>query len=292
MFSGYIVGYLFCAGTGAGAFFIASASCMWDALRASDESERMALASEQGFFVAPCLMALACVLLMADLGVASRAWTIVLAPFQSMMSVGAWLVALLTATSVVLAGAGLLFVRLPRILQWTCCAVGLVLSAGTMAYTGLLLSSMVSIDFWHTPWLLALFVVSSLSCGAASILAAGALSRARLDNVGQCLWRLEAWLVVADAVCIIGLVATQWGYTDTARASCAMLLTGSLAMPFWGGVCGMGLLLPLGAHAVAPRRCVPSAALAASTGVLVAGALLRYCVVAAALFTPIAPGAL
>ena len=59
MFGWYIVAYLFLAGAGAGAFFAAACACVWDAVRRSDASEKLARTCQAGFYAAPCLMALA-----------------------------------------------------------------------------------------------------------------------------------------------------------------------------------------------------------------------------------------
>lgn len=207
VFGWYIVAYLFLAGAGGGAFFAAASACVWDAVRRSDASERLARTCQAGFYAAPCLMVLAAVFLLLDLGNAERAWLVAVMPFQSVMSVGAWLVALLTAASGALALYGLIAGSVPRAFQWACCVVGGVCAVGVMGYTGL-------------------------------------------------------------------------------------LLTGSLAPAFWGGVCTLGLAVPLAVHAASGLMPLRPAMLGSSTCVLVGGLLLRYCIVAAASFTPMALGAI
>lgn len=291
VFSGYIIGYLFCAGAGAGAFFVAAGVCVWDAVRQTESTRCAVEAAQSGFLAAPLLMLAACVLLLIDLGAPERAWTVILMPFQSVMSVGAWLVGLLTLVSGALAVAALVLPSVPRGVRWVCCVAGAALAFGVMAYTGLLLSDMVSIDFWHTPWLVVLFAASSLSCGMAVVLSLYALNAPRPYDVAGGLWRVACVLSIAEAVALVGMVGFQLGFTETARASCAMLLSGELAPEFWIGVCGVGLAFPLATHALVARPRA-TAVLASSLGVLVGGLSLRYCVVAAALFTPMALGAL
>lgn len=46
---------------------------------------------------------------------------------------------------------------------------GAVAAIGVMGYTGVLLSSMAAVEFWNTWLLVALFVVSAVSCGCAFI---------------------------------------------------------------------------------------------------------------------------
>lgn len=292
VFGWYIVAYLFLAGAGGGAFFAAASACVWDAVRRSDASERLARTCQAGFYAAPCLMVLAAVFLLLDLGNAERAWLVAVMPFQSVMSVGAWLVALLTAASGALALYGLIAGSVPRAFQWACCVVGGVCAVGVMGYTGLLLSDMVSIDFWHTPWLIALFVVSSLSCGVAAIVTLDAVLAPPSYDVSAALWRAGAALGVIEACVLAAFLLTQAGFTETARASCDLLLTGSLAPSFWGGVCTLGLAVPLAVHAASGLMPLRPAMLGSSTCVLVGGLLLRYCIVAAASFTPMALSAI
>ena len=292
VFGWYIVAYLFLAGTGAGAFFAAACACVWDAVRRSDASERTLRTCQAGFYVAPCLVVLAALLLLLDLGNAQRAWLVLLAPLQSVLSVGAWLVALLAAMSGVAATCGLASSSVPRTLLWACCIVGAPCALGVMGYTGLLLSDMVSIDFWRTPWLIALFVASSLSCGIAVIVAIDAVLAPSSYEVSRGLWRTGAVLGCVEAAVLAAFLIAQSGFTETARASCELLVGGALAPAFWGGVVAVGLALPLAAHAAG--RLLPGRAtmVGASVGVLVGGLLLRYCVVAAASFSPLALSAI
>lgn len=286
VFGWHIVAYLFLAGAGAGAFFAAACASMWDAAVRSDASERMLRTCQAGFYAAPCLVVLAALFLLLDLGNAQRAWLVVLSPFQSVMSAGAWLVALLAAASCAVAASAALG-SVPRALLWTCCVVGAPCALGVMGYTGLLLSDLVSIDFWRTPWLVALFVASSLSCGVAVVVALDAALAPPSYEVSRGLWKAGAVLGCVEAAVLVAFVVAQSGFTDSARASCELLLEGRLAPMFWGGVVATGLALPLAAHAF--ERALPgrAAMLAASLGVLVGGLLLRYCIVAAASFSPL-----
>lgn len=292
VFGWYIVAYLFLAGAGAGAFFAAACACVWDAVRRSDASEKLARTCQAGFYAAPCLMALAGMFLLLDLGNVERVWLVAFTPFQSVLSVGAWLVALLTAVSGALAVWALVASEVPRPALWTCCLLGGACALGVMGYTGLLLSDMVSIDFWHTPWLITLFVASSLSCGAATIVGLDAALSPPSCEVSRVAWGAGAVLGCVEAVVLIAFLAVQSGYTETARASCEVLLAGSLALTFWVGVCGVGLAVPLAVHAAVRLLPARAAMMTSSLGVLAGGLLLRYCIVAAASFTPLALGAI
>ena len=90
VFGWYIVAYLFLAGAGAGAFFAAACACVWDAVRRSDASEKLTRTCQAGFYAAPCLMALAGMFLLLDLGNVERVWLVAFTPFQSVLSARGW----------------------------------------------------------------------------------------------------------------------------------------------------------------------------------------------------------
>ena len=259
VFSSYIVWYLFLAGTAAGAFVVASACSAYDALRQTDDSEEVAVRVQAGFLAAPVIIAFAALFLFLDLGSPERAWLVVLSPFESIVSTGAWLVALFFAF-------------------------------GVMTYTGLLLSDMVSIDFWHS-WLLpVLFVASSFATGLALVLAFGVLASGGKRSTSCCLWKASGFVGIAEALVVILLFCTRYGYSDAARASCDMLFTGDLAGFFWTGVVGCGMLVPLVLHALHRSAHNEAFVFAASAGVLVGGFFVRFCIVGAALYSPLAIG--
>ena len=290
LFSWYIVGYLFLAGAGSGAFLLSVAGCAYDAVRRTPESERVAAAVQPGFFAAPCLVALSGVLLLLDLGNPERAWAVLSMPLQSVMSAGAWFVCVLAVVSAAVAVMGIACRRVPRAAFAACCAVGGVAAIGAMAYTGLLLSDMVSIDFWHTPWLVVLFVVSSLSTGAACVIGIDAVALPPSRVAPRELWRIAGALCALETIALAAFFFAQSSFTEVSRQSCGLLFAGGLAPAFWCGVVGAGIVVPAVAHAASRRSVSASTAVAASAGVLAGGFALRYCIVAAALFTPILPG--
>lgn len=289
LFSWYIVCYLFLAGAGSGAFLLAACCCMVDALRRTPGTEQALRAAQSGFYVAPALMVLAVIMLLLDVGNPERIGAIAFMPLQSVMSAGAWMVAALTAISSIMAGVSLFCRTVPRLLLWACCIVGSLSAVGVMTYTGLLLSDMASIDFWHTPLLTVLFVASSLSTGMAAVLGVDVFRLTSSVRVPRSLWRLAAVLGCAELAVLAAFFAVQSAFTEVSRQSCALLLTGDLAPTFWLGVVGAGVALPFAAHAATKRAVSATPVLVGSAGTLAGGLLLRYCVVAAALFTPMVP---
>lgn len=135
-------------------------------------------------------------------------------------------------------------------------------------------------------------MASSLSCGAAVIVGLDAALSPPSCEVSRVAWGAGAVLGCIEAAVLVAFLAVQSGYTQTARASCEALLAGSLALTFWVGVCAVGLAVPLALHAVGRLLPGRAAMMASSLGVLAGGLLLRYCIVAAASFTPLALGAI
>lgn len=291
LFGWYIVGYLFLAGAGSGAFFVSECCCVIDAVRKTDSSERLAASVQPGFYAAPCLLLVAGLFLLLDLGNPERVWQIAFAPARSVMSLGAWFVALLTLVSGALAVAGAALPEVPKALQRACCVLGMPLALGTMSYTGILLAGMVGIDFWRSPWLVALFVASSLSTGTSTVLLLDALIAPPSVAIPSAL-RRAAWAFSFAEACVLAVfLATQYGFSDVARASCDLLLSGELSPAFWGGVCLVGLAAPLAIGAVSHALPERPTVISQTVGVLAGGASLRFCIVSAALYTPLALGA-
>ena len=295
VFSGFIVGYLFLAGTGAGAFAVAMGVCAWDAWRPTPRGEAVVRAVQPALAAAPVLVVAGALMLLADLGSLEGAARVLAQPPRSVMAVGAWLVAALALASGAVAALGAMRRPGSPALARGCALVGVVAAAGVMAYSALLLSDAVAVDFWRTPWLVALFVASSLSCGAALVVAGAVLvpprgldARAR-EAAADALWRLAGALACMELAVLALFLASRGLSTEWARASCALLLTGELAGAFWGGVVGAGGVVPLGLHLMAGRLGGARSGwmLASAAGVLAGGLALRWCVIAAAVVAPL-----
>ena len=300
MLSDLVVCYLFLGGTGAGLCLVLSVlgllvprSCLSTPpgvhLHPS-AAYRKLLGS--GLVAAFVLLALGIVCLVADLGNAERMILLLVHPTASYLAVGSWALAACLALAAALGlawlGVGVWNVALVRVVHVVAGLASLVV----MVYTGLLLQSLGAVPLWATPWLPALFAASSLSCGAAVIVGLDAALSPPSCEVSRVAWGAGAVLGCIEAAVLVAFLAVQSGYTQTARASCEALLAGSLALTFWVGVCAVGLAVPLALHAVGRLLPGRAAMMASSLGVLAGGLLLRYCIVAAASFTPLALGAI
>ena len=174
MLSDLVVCYLFLGGTGAGALLVlcalgllstrAAALTRGGRLRATSAYRRLLV---PGFASAFALLAVGAVCLAVDLGNFDGALLLFVRPRATHLTVGAWALAaglLLSALSCAAwssaCGWRLAVVRALGVL-------GAVDALVAMAYTGLLLGGVGAVPLWASPWLPALFVVSSLSCGVA-----------------------------------------------------------------------------------------------------------------------------
>ncbi|MEE0705642.1 MAG: NrfD/PsrC family molybdoenzyme membrane anchor subunit [Adlercreutzia sp.] len=325
MFSELIIAYLFLGGCGGGACIVIGAlGLLADGLdvrrgaafRFCDERGRKYRQFFSVLLVAAAValvLAIAC--LLADLGRLDRLALLVLAPLENYLVVGAWaLVVGLGLCAVHLAfwqGRWHLSLLAFRLVSGALALAGVV----TTLYTGLLLSSMQAVPLWHSGWLPALFVLSSVSSGLALVLLVGAFSRsgAAFGSVLGMLTRLDALVIVAEGACVGLWLFSVWTaagagelleapLTSTAAAalrSVTALVSGEAAPWFWGGLVVAGLLVPFGVEGVAlGLRVAPDrvgallrsdslalkASMAFSAACVLAGAvLLRFLVVSCGL---------
>lgn len=163
---------------------------------------------------------------------------------------------------------------------------GAVAAVGVMGYTGVLLSSMTAVEFWNTWLLVALFVVSAVSCGCAFIsLSAFILSgSAQKFPAPKGAARL---LRAAELVVLVAFLASRWLAGGAAQRSCELLFSGQLAGIFWGGLVLCGFVIPVFADLIARVAPVPVLRQISAASTLAGGLCLRYCVVLAASHTPI-----
>ncbi|MDD6786402.1 MAG: polysulfide reductase NrfD [Eggerthellales bacterium] len=286
-FGSYVVVYLFLAGAGAGAFFLAACGAFYDAARATDASEDIRENLSGGFLAAPPLLALGALCLLLDLGSPQRALLVLANPLVSVMSFGAWCLLLLTVASVAVAALGLAE-KFPPAFMRTGCLVGLVLSPLVMAYTGVLLCTMVSVDFWNTPLLAVLFVCSSLSTGFAASTLANTLMKPLTRISPRAMGKLARLFHAAETVALIAFLASRFFATAAAQGSCVELLAGTAAPIFWCGVVVCGLLVPLVVSAGHARiAMLPAGRIIVASCSLIGGLALRYGIVAAATYTAI-----
>ena len=176
IFDSLIVAYLFLGSTGGGALTVLS---LLEALNSPRLAAcRWLLPTE--FFArawAACaiVLGLSVVCLLADLGRIDRAFFLFAASTPSAIAVGAWSLAVACALSTVFACANMLEMwDLREKLAVPGGVLGVLIGVVVVAYTGILLAGLPSVDAWQTPLIPALFVLSGISCGVALCLGAWA----------------------------------------------------------------------------------------------------------------------
>ena len=163
-------------------------------------------------------------------------------------------------------------------------AVAVASALATALYTGILLRSMRFIPAWNTPWLPFLFLASALSTGSMGVLlgssVAGGLGAdpASAESLVQAIEALEPALIVAEALLLALYVHSLVGAEPEDRMAATMLLRGPWRYPFWIGVVGGALALPLlldTAGVFAPSQ---APGVVAALAVLVGGLVRRLAV--------------
>ena len=249
MFGALAVAYLFLGGAGAGAVLVA---CLVDLLRVRapfgpdarlgthemPPEERAVAATMLAGLLA---VGLGIVCLVLDLGRADRILALVLHPSLSLITLGAYALGALLACAALLTAVRYAYLpRVPRTLVRGVEVVCVPLSVAVALYTGLLLWQIGAVELWHSPLVPALFVLSALSCGAALGLLSARMSGA--TTLAHVLARCDAALIAIEVV-----LAALFMVQGTLRSGEAMgrLLTGDLALSWWGGFVLCGMLVPL-----------------------------------------------
>lgn len=226
IFDSLIVAYLFLGSTGGGALAVLS---LLEALNSPRLAARRWLLPAE-FFArawAACaiVLGLSVVCLLADLGRIDRAFFLFAASTPSAIAVGAWSLAVACALSTVFACANMLEMwDLREKLAVPGGVLGVLIGVVVVAYTGILLAGLPSVDAWQTPLIPALFVLSGISCGLGIPLVLEHLLT--FDNRrSQLLWVALFVLIggVTLRYSIVGISA--FDITQTAN------LAGTLALP-------------------------------------------------------------
>lgn len=283
---GMIAIYLFLAGIAGGAFLTASLTDLFS-------KKQYPKVIRSGAYIALVTIIVGLGLLVVDLGRPFSFWKLLLhVNMGSVMSIGVFIVSGFTglafvycylvwstaaaqkkiqitsantevaATSV---GQGIHAFRKPV------AALGVLFSVATATYTGFLLSAVTTNSFWHTPFLgieaipflPILFLVSAASTGLAATLI-GAF------NCGD----LTAYKKVDIVLIIVEIVLIAILYLSVKP----IFFTGSMAILFWLGVVGLGLLVPL-LLSIYGIKTHKNVILSVCVMVVIGGLCLRYFVV-------------
>lgn len=278
-----IAAYLFLAGAGAGSYAVGSAAVLWSGV--ATRSARILFMQ-----VGAAVVVLSVLFLVWDLGRPIYFLRAIRRPLRSWLSRGSWIligfVALAAAT--LLSGA-------PAPLT----AISLISALAVAAYTGLLMGTMLARPLWNSPALPVLYVISAVSTGIGlAVLAGIALGSGHAAATGMGMQTGQALRAIHIAILVSELVVLYLYLqiaSARARASVDLLLRGPVAVAFWAGVIGVGLVVPLAL--ISAETATPSTAaraaleISAECGVLIGGYLLRRVILAAGVRSPVYLGA-
>jgi formate-dependent nitrite reductase membrane component NrfD len=258
-----IVWYFFLGGIAGGAYFTA-------AIADAFGSPRDRAVARVGYLLSLPLVAACGLLLIADLGVPTRFLHMMgTFKFWDPMSIGAWAVGVFGLFSFVSSALSLSASESHAALRRKIGVVGIFFGFFLASYTGVLLSSS-ALPFWQDARLMgALFLASGASTGIAAITLIMFLTGQGAGEGWGKLKRADRYSMVIELVLLVALVVLL-------GAAARPLTSGHVAPLFWGGVVGVGLIVPLVLGLVA-HRARALGALAAIL-VLIGGFALRYVV--------------
>lgn len=282
--------YLFLGGTGAGMCVILSCVSLYALPRQARPQRsgrpfaptpRYRRFLGMGYCVATVVLILAIACLLFDMRRPDAALTLIVKPVFNTVSIGAYSLGANIALGSFLALCWLSALLPTSIVVGIASTLSIVSALVTAGYTGQLLSLFATAPFWQTPLIMALFVVSSLSCGIAAVTCSSIVFRS------QALFdRLLKELLVFDRIAIIlelGLLAAFVAMSACQYPEYGLrLATGDLSWQFWLLLVFDGLVLPLvlgilQGHLTDLRIHPGVAALL----VLMGGFMLRWCIVMA-----------
>lgn len=258
-----IVWYFFLGGIAGGAYFTA-------AIADNFGSARDRAVAKVGYLLSLPLTAACGVLLIVDLGVPMRFLNMLGAfKFWDPMSIGAWGIGIFGLFSL---GSSLLSFSTSAqalALRRKGSLVGSIFGFFLAAYTGVLLSN-TALPFWSDGRLMgALFLASGASTGMAAISLLMWLGGASSGEGWDKVKRADRYSMIIELV----LLAVFLGLLGSAAQP---ITSGRLAPLFWGGLVGVGLVIPLLLELVGQR--VKAVAAVSAVLVLVGGFVLRYVV--------------
>jgi protein NrfD len=239
----------------------------------------------------PFLLVLGLLALFFDLKHRSYFWRLYLTlRLESPMSWGAWVLLFITPLSLLWSASYLKelvpgwdwrFSWLNKIEAWVVSQrkmlawVMILLSVILGIYTGILLSAFNARPLWNTALLGPLFLVSGLSTGAAAIMW---MSKSHYER--KVFTRIDLLLIFIELFFIVHLFMGFLAGPEVQVEAAALFITGKFALPFWGLVVGMGLLLPAFLEILELRGAKIPAAIPALL-ILIGGLIFRFVILEA-----------
>jgi formate-dependent nitrite reductase membrane component NrfD len=258
-----IVWYFFLGGIAGGAYFTA-------AIADNFGSARDRNVARVGYLLSLPLVAACGLLLIADLGVPTRFMNMMRTlKFWDPMSLGAWAVGVFGLFTFVSSVLSLSPSESTASLRRKVGLVGMFFGFFLASYTGVLLSSS-AMPFWSDARLMgALFLASGASTGIAAITLIMFLTGQAAGEGWGKLKHADRYSMLMELLLLLALLGLL-------GAAAKPLTGGHWAPLFWGGLVGLGLIIPLVLDFVGSRIRVLGAV--AAVLVLIGGFVLRYVV--------------
>lgn len=245
-----IPAYLFLGGMAAGILFFSALYY----IRGREKS--LPTAVKWSTFLTPFILVLGLFFLLLDLKHPAYFWRLFTTiRLQSPMSWGAWVLMVITPLSILWSGSYLkelvpnwkwqwkfldrlegLVIRFRMPIAWIMLIYALILGI----YTGILLSTFNARPLWNTALLGPLFLVSGLSAGAAAIMW---MSKKHLER--RLFTQIDLILIGIELFLIVHLFMGFLAGPEVQQEAASLFLNGRFALPFWGLVVGLGMILPL-----------------------------------------------
>jgi len=196
--------------------------------------------------IAALMLAIGVFCLLADIGRIDRVAMLFLQPTVSYLTLGTYALTLLLITSIVLAVIWLM--SLPPSRRWIVRILNafvMVAAIAVMLYAGLLIQSMGTGLLIGSPLIPMLFVLSSLSLGAAlifSLFVSSGHGRLFLSTLVQ-LMHFDRLIIILELIALTALIIYAW-LSPAFFQTALLLLEGSEMIPFWLGFIACGFIIP------------------------------------------------
>jgi formate-dependent nitrite reductase membrane component NrfD len=241
--------YLFLGGLAAGILFFAGINFIFD------KEEEFPTAIKKAPLLVPIILVVGLAALFIDLKHQLYFWRLYTSfRIWSPMSWGAWVLLAITPLSFLWAASYLKewrpswswrfafldsferWIQTHRMpMAWAMVVLAVVLGI----YTGILLSAFNARPLWNTAMLGPLFLVSGLSTGAATI-----IMMSNHHEEKRHFAKLDLLLIIIELFFIVHLFMGFLAGPEVQIDAVNLFITGPFALPFWGLVVGLGLVLP------------------------------------------------
>jgi formate-dependent nitrite reductase membrane component NrfD len=279
VFGWKVIAYLFLAGVGGGAAAVGAAFHLI--------LPEAAFITRTSVILGAPLVVVGCILLFLDLGRPQAAFRALSRPNQAWIARGTIILTVFILFQVIQFAGWIWPFPAPMSdspLFTFLNVLGGILGLLTVLYTGFLFDTTRSIPFWSTPILPLLFLVSGVSTGIFALIFVLLLSGLPVDEEIGLLSRIDLFLILFEGLILFFYVHGMHEVT-AARASVRRLIRDDLSSAFWGGVVGLGLLIPFLVEVFLADR-VFAIVMACLCGLL-GGIFVRYVVVAGAVKAPL-----